>query len=70
MQQVKFLMSSDQNSKLVGLFFGALIIFTFPMIQIFGKEGFVFGVPVLYVYIFVVWLAVILLIRQIFKKKK
>lgn len=33
---------------------GALL-FNYPILALFNKEGFVFGIPLLYAYIFVAW---------------
>jgi hypothetical protein len=70
MPQAKLFMSSDRNAKLVGLSLLALLLFTFPLLEIFGKESYVLGLPLLYIYIFVVWLVIILILRQIFTKRK
>lgn len=69
MRQTKSQMSSDKNAKLVGLFFVAMIVFTFPILGIFGKEKLVLGFPLVYIYIFVSWFVIIFLIRQLFKKR-
>ena len=53
---------NDQHAKLAGIFFLALLVFNFPMLGIFGKGQSLLGIPVLYIYIFVVWLGIIFLL--------
>jgi hypothetical protein len=62
-------MSADRNTKLIGLFVLSLLLFTFPLLDLFGREQYVFGLPLLYVYLFVVWLVVIILLRRLFRKQ-
>lgn len=64
-----FVMSSDRNARLTALFFLSLLVFNYPLVQIFGKNRFVLGVPVLYAYLFLVWLALILLIYRAVNKR-
>ena len=64
------LMSNDKNTNLIGIFFLALLVFNFPFLGIFGKDNFVFGIPVLYAYIFIVWICVIVLVFLNFRNKK
>ena len=63
-------MSSDRKANLIGVFFLALLVFNFPFLAIFGKDKFLFGIPILYTYIFVVWLTVIVLVFINSNKKK
>lgn len=60
-------MSNDRNARLLTLAFVAFLLFTFPVLRIFGKDGFVFGLPVLYVYICLAWLAIIGLVWYQFR---
>lgn len=45
--------------RLVALFLLGCLLFNFPLLALFNHAGEVFGVPVLYAYIFGVWLALI-----------
>lgn len=36
-----------------------LLVFVFPLISIADKKDFIAGIPVLYVYLFIVWLGAI-----------
>lgn len=62
-------MSNDKSAKLIGFFFISLILLTFPIINLFGRELFVGGIPLLYVYVFGVWLMLIIIVRQILKSR-
>ena len=51
----------EKGQRLVALcMFGALL-FNFPILALFNVSGTVFGVPVLYAYIFIAWAALIAL---------
>ena len=63
-------MSSNQTAKLVGLFFLALLLFNFPILGLFGKAQFVLGLPVFYVYVFVVWIILIFLLQRLMHRPK
>lgn len=63
-------MSNDRNAKLVLLAMVAFLLFSFPILYIFGGELFLWGMPVLYVYIFVVWLLVISITWYLFSKEE
>lgn len=51
---------SKLAQKLVGLFFIFLVLFNFPMLNIFWKSDIVLGVPLIYLYLFTVWLLLII----------
>lgn len=48
-----------QGQQLLGIFLLGILLFNFPLIALFNVSATVFGLPVLYVYIFCVWLALI-----------
>ncbi|MBL7977384.1 MAG: hypothetical protein JNN12_03520 [Bacteroidetes Order II. Incertae sedis bacterium] len=50
-----------KSQRLIALFFFGLTLFSYPIINLFGHGGKMAGIPVLYVYIFVVWLIIIVL---------
>ena len=59
MPNVTRFMSNKRNSKIVGISILAFVLLNFPIISLFGKKIFLFGIPLLYFYIFFVWLAFI-----------
>ena len=56
-------MSNDrlQGARLIAVSALALLLFNFPFLAIFDLDTLVFGVPVLWAYLFIVWGAVIAL---------
>ncbi len=49
-------MKKRHEQKLIILSFGLLILFSAPIILLFNSEKEVLGFPLIYVYIFAVWL--------------
>lgn len=49
------------NEQSLALFLLGLLLFNPPLLWLFSVDGFVFGVPILYVYIFLAWVAFIAL---------
>lgn len=62
-------MASTKNARLIGLFVFAILIFTFPILGLFGKERFILTWPALYVYIFVAWAMIIFFLFRILNKE-
>ena len=69
MAKMHSLMANDRKANLVVVFFLALLVFNFPLLAIFGKDLSIFGTPILYAYIFVVWLGIIILVFLNSRKK-
>lgn len=49
------------KGRLAALFFAGCVAFCYPLLAVFNVPATVFGLPVLYVYVFGAWAAVILL---------
>ncbi|QCG86474.1 hypothetical protein [Azospirillum sp. TSH100] len=49
------------RDRMIGLFLLAAALFNPPLLGLFGIEGNILGVPALYVWVFGLWAAVILL---------
>jgi hypothetical protein len=49
-----------RNERLVALFLLGLLLFNYPLLTLFNTPRIVLGVPLLYLYLFVAWAAVIL----------
>jgi len=49
------------RDRLIGLFLLAGVLFNYPVLSLFNTPASVFGVPLLYVFVFVAWAAVIAL---------
>jgi len=61
-------MPNDKIPKIISLAFLAFLLLNFPIIGLFGKDIFLFGFPLLYLYIFIVWLVLILTLAFILRK--
>ncbi len=57
----------DQKLLIVSCLF--LVLFTFPVLSIFNSESSVNGIPVLYLYIFTIWIFFIITIFRLIKKE-
>lgn len=51
----------EKHSRLTAVFAIAFLAFNFPILALFGKGTLLWGIPVLYLYLFAAWLALILL---------
>jgi hypothetical protein len=65
---LKLTMKKRHEQKLILLSFGLFILFSAPMILLFNSEKELFGFPMIYAYIFGVWLFSIIISFVIFKK--
>jgi len=61
-------MQSDKTSKIISIAFLAFLLLNFPIIGLFGRELFILGWPLLYFYVFVVWLFLIITLATILRK--
>jgi hypothetical protein len=48
-----------RTERLVALFLLGLLLFDYPLLALFNSPRFVLGVPLLYLYLFVAWAAII-----------
>lgn len=44
-----------KRGRLISLFLLGLILFNYPILAIFNRPALFFGIPLLYLYLFVVW---------------
>ena len=49
----------SKGQRFVALCMLGLVLFNYPVLALFNVSGTLFGVPVLYIYIFMAWLALI-----------
>jgi len=63
-------MGNDRNSKLIGIFLLFALLLNFPIIGIFSKNGKLFNIPSLYLYLFATWALLIVLLFLLSKSKK
>jgi hypothetical protein len=55
--------------RLVALFLLANLLFNYPLLALFNRPASVFGVPLLFAYVFVAWLMLIVLLALIAERK-
>jgi len=60
---------SEQSQRLVALFALGVLLFSFPLLSLFNVGGTVFGVPVLYAYLFGAWAALIASMILVIERK-
>jgi hypothetical protein len=57
------------KQRLVAVFFGGALLLFSPVLTLFDRVGLWFGVPVLYVYLFTVWAALIAVMAWITERR-
>ena len=57
-----------KGERLVGLFLLGCLLFNFPLLALFNVRGTVFGVPVVYAYLFGAWALLIALVAAIMER--
>ena len=57
------------TQRLVAVFLLGCLLFNYPLLALFNKAAAVFGMPVLYAYIFLAWLGLILLVAAIVERR-
>jgi len=62
-------MSEGKTSKVIGIFLLGFVLLNFPIINLFTKDQFIFGIPSLYIYFFMVWVILIIFIARTTRKK-
>jgi len=60
--------SSRKGQQLVGLFLLGCLLFNYPLIALFNSSAAVFGVPLLYAYLFTAWALLIALVALIVER--
>ena len=53
--------NTDKNKRLVSAFLLGAVFFNFPLLSLFNHMSYVLGFPILYLYIFSLWLLMIVL---------
>jgi hypothetical protein len=59
-----------KSQRLVSLSMLGCLLFNYPALALFNVQGMLFGIPVLYVYIFVVWALLIVLIAMVVEARE
>jgi hypothetical protein len=58
-----------KGQRLVALFLLGLLLFNYPLLDLFAGPGHVFGIPQLYVYVFAVWALLLALMALVVEKR-
>ncbi len=48
-----------KGQRLAALFLLGVLLFNYPLLQLFARDGMILGLPVLYCYVFSAWAALI-----------
>ncbi len=59
---------NTKNPHLAALFLLGCLLFNFPLLALFNQPGLVFGIPILYVYMFAAWALLIALLAVVIEK--
>ena len=63
-------MSDDRGSQLIILVLVFVVLLNYPVLQIFDREELWLGMPVLYFYLFFIWLMLIVVVGLVVRKKR
>ena len=58
------------HERLIALALGVTLTLNFPLLQVFSDTTLTFGIPLLYLYLFVVWIVAIALTGAVLEGKK
>lgn len=50
---------NTKDQRLIVIFLAGCLLFNYPILSLFSYDSLVAGIPILYIYIFVVWAALI-----------
>ena len=62
--------SEIKSQRLVALFLLGALLFNYPLLAVFNRAAEVFGIPVLYAYIFFSWALLILLLALVVERSR
>jgi len=61
---------SSTGQKVAAVFLLGCALFNYPVLSIFSIDGLIFGIPILYCYLFFTWAVVIGLLAVILEQRK
>lgn len=59
----------QRGQRLAALFLLGCLLFNYPLLQLFARDGAVFGMPLLYCYVFGAWAALIGLMALVVERR-
>ncbi len=60
---------SLKGQRLAALFLLGVLLFNYPLLQLFARDGMVLGLPLLYLYVFCAWGALIALMALVVERR-
>jgi hypothetical protein len=61
--------TNAKTQRLVALFLLGNVFFNYPLLALVNRPDSLFGIPILYVYMFAAWALLIVLLRLVVEKK-
>jgi multisubunit Na+/H+ antiporter MnhE subunit len=58
-----------RGERLVGLLVAGAVLLNFPLLSVFSVKRLIFGIPLLYVYLFSVWVLLIVVMALILRER-
>jgi hypothetical protein len=58
-----------KGQRLVAVFLLGLLLLNYPLLTLFAGPGLLFGIPILYVYVFAVWALLLALMAIVVEKR-
>lgn len=55
----------NRRERLFAVFIIGVILLNFPLVKLFSRDGLIAGIPIFYFYLFVTWLALIILAARL-----
>ena len=62
--------SQRKGQRLAALFFVGCLLFNYPLLFLFSRDGTLWGFPILYLYIFSAWAALIGLMAFVIERQR
>ena len=62
-------LNDQRGQRLAALFLLGVLLFNYPLLQLFARDGLVFGVPLLYCYVFCAWAVLIGLMALVVERR-
>jgi hypothetical protein len=59
-----------KGPRLVALFLLGVLMFNYPLLQLFARDGMLLGIPLLYCYVFCAWAVLIGLIALVVERRE
>ena len=60
----------NRGQRFIALCMLGLLLFNYPLLALFNVDGAVFGIPILYAYLFGAWAALIALIARVAESRE